>query len=59
MGNTLTQQQATKAHKQAYDTWPHGDVADVWTDDGGTLCVRYADGQWYHYAVEDNTIVWW
>lgn len=55
----ITLQQAVQAHKQAYDVWPHGDVAANWVDDDGHLCVRYADGQWYHYSVEDNTIVWW
>lgn len=55
----ITLQQAVQAHEQAYTVWPHGDVAEHWTDDNGTLCIRYADGQWYHYATEDNTIVWW
>jgi hypothetical protein len=31
-------------------------MSEAWRDESGTLCVRYADGNWWHYS-EKGT--WW
>ena len=55
----VTVEQAIQAHKTACEMWLHGNMTTSWVDDTGTLCIKYQDGTWYHYAVEDNCIVWW
>lgn len=47
------------AHRDAYEFWPHGAPARCWIDEGGDLCIEYEDGQWYHYRVVDDEVVWW
>lgn len=49
------------AHRQACETWTHGNINEVWYDDSGNLCIRYADGQWFHYHDNEtgNGVEWW
>lgn len=46
-------------HKKAWEDWPHGDISETKYDDNGYLCIRYKDGVWYHYGLENNHLVWW
>lgn len=48
-------------HKRAFDIWPYGGVKETWVDDAGYTCIRYADGDWYHYGIsaQSGEIVWW
>lgn len=48
-------------HKSACENWLHGDMSESWVDDNGYICIRYADGAWYHYGRRniDDSIVWW
>lgn len=50
-----------KSHKFAWERWPHGEADESWIDEDGYLCIRYADGDWYHYGLSAlaNEIVWW
>lgn len=48
-----------QAHKSAFDCWNYGEIAEVWQDEDGILCIRYSSGAWYHYTIQDNEIVWW
>lgn len=43
-------------HKQAFSNWKEGEIADIWIDKNGLLCIKYDSGNWWHYA-EDGT--WW
>lgn len=45
-------------HKQACETWTHGDIAHVWYNTDN-LCIRYADGQWWHYRQGAYGLEWW
>lgn len=44
------------AHKEACDEWIHGDVAKVWMDGSGNVCIEYADGHLWHY---NSAGEWW
>lgn len=48
-------------HKLAFEKWPHGEPIDHWYDDNGNLCVRYRNGEWWHYKgfEENQEITWW
>lgn len=46
-------------HKSIYDDWVHGEMAEVWTDDAGNTCIRYSDGVWYHYRIENGEVIFW
>lgn len=37
-------------HRGACENWTHGEPAEVWRDENRVLCIRYADGSWFHYA---------
>lgn len=47
------------AHASAFGVWTHGDIKDVWHDDAGVLCIRYADGCWWHYKDTGSGVEWW
>lgn len=32
-------------------------ITKVWTDEDGYSCVRYSNGQWFHYDVRKQ--IWW
>ena len=43
--------QYAREHKEAFEDWPHGKVADAWLHEGkkDIVCVQYEDGSWWHY----------
>lgn len=51
--------QYIEQHRTAFEIWPHGEAVESWRDDAGLLCVRYADGAWYHYKDGQDGLVWW
>lgn len=46
-------------HRAAFENWPHGEAAQSWRDESGVLCVRYEDGEWYHYKEGADGLEWW
>ena len=32
-------------------------IIEVWMDENGYSCVKYANGQWFHYDVREKR--WW
>lgn len=56
---TMTAEEAFLKHKKAFETWTHGDIEQTWVDEAGNLCIEYSDGEWWHYNLENNQIVWW
>lgn len=39
-------------------------INEVWRDESGTLCVRYATDKgreigWFHYQYENGQLTWW
>lgn len=49
-----------KAHKEASEEWREGGILDIWRDEQGILCIKYASGKWWHYrATESGSIEWW
>lgn len=55
----MTAEEAFLKHKKAFETWTHGDIEQTWVDEAGNLCIEYSDGEWWHYNLENNQIVWW
>lgn len=47
-----------RQHRQACETWTHGSISNVWYD-GNAICVKYVDGQWWHYKENENGLEWW
>lgn len=51
---------AMKVHKKAVEQWNEGEIADIWEDISGYLCVRYQSGEFWHYKdLETESPVWW
>lgn len=63
--NTMTETMNERAracytvHRGAYENWTHGEPAEVWRDENRVLCIRYADGSWFHYAFKPTGLEWW
>lgn len=46
-------------HKSLFGNWIYGDIIQVWTDAGGYTCIKYQSGNWFHYKVANDHIVFW
>lgn len=57
MNTPIESSEAVAAHKAAYTGI--GIPIQMWTDDDGCLCIRWSCGSWWHYAIENDEIVWW
>ena len=52
----------SRKHRRVFEHDKLGDVAEVWYDDDGILCIKYANGDWYHYKCDKDTkynLEWW
>lgn len=45
-----------KRHKNASENWQEGEIAKVWIDGQGNICIEYKSGKWWHYNEEGE---WW
>lgn len=51
---------AVGAHRAAHTQWTHGEPVELWRDEYEFLCVRYEDGNWWHYRqTETGDFEWW
>jgi hypothetical protein len=46
-------------HQGACEQWTHGEPVEVWRDENRILCIRYADGNWWHYSFKPTGLEWW
>ncbi|NFL33448.1 hypothetical protein FDB92_20235 [Clostridium butyricum] len=47
-------------HMQAFENWREGKVAKAWHDEDNILCIKYENGNWWHYKLnDDNHLEWW
>lgn len=46
-------------HRGACEDWTHGEPVEVWRDENHILCIRYADGKWWHYSFKPTGLEWW
>ena len=44
---------------KGYKRWTHGEPVEIWRDEYEFLCVRYADGNWWHYRQTETGYEWW
>ncbi len=53
--------QYAREHKEAFEDWPHGKVADARLHEGkkDIVCVQYEDGSWWHYEETPEGLKWW
>lgn len=47
------------AHKNAFENWQEGIPVDDWVDKDGNVCIEYISGNWWHYKLENNKVIWW
>lgn len=47
-----------KVHKNACETWKHGEPVKVEKDNVGALCITYDSGTWFHYKLTPNGLEW-
>ncbi len=60
MQSVIDVYKAYEEHKKSWSCWLFGDVVETWFDEMGYLCIRYEDGCWWHYALnESNELIWW
>lgn len=43
-------------HKNAVENWEHGNIAKIWLDGTGNICIEYDSGKWWHY---NDFGEWW
>lgn len=48
-----------EAHRAAFECWNYGGIDEAWEDEDGILCIRYTSGEWWHYAMENGSVIWW
>lgn len=52
-------------HKAVWEKWDKGEPVDHWRDDEGNMCIRYANGEWFHYRINPGAegeapfLEWW
>lgn len=46
-------------HRQQSGKWTHGEPMRWWRDENEILCIKYADGSWWHYKETDTGLEWW
>lgn len=46
-------------HGQQSGKWPHGKPIRWWRDENENLCIKYADGRWWHYKETNTGLEWW
>jgi hypothetical protein len=39
----------SQIHRAAFEHDPFGEIKEAWRDGNGVLCIRYENGEWYHY----------
>lgn len=58
-GGNMSANEFYTFHKSIFESWTHGDIAETWTDEAGNTCIRYSDGAWYHYRLENGEVIYW
>lgn len=53
--------QYAEEHMAAYEEWTHGGIVDMWLHEGkeAIVCIRYEDGQYWHYEETQEGLKWW
>lgn len=52
----------SRQHRRACEHDKLGNVIEVWYDDDKNLCIKYANGDYYHYKCDKSTkyeLEWW
>ena len=61
----MTVKECYEQHKAAWESWDKGEPVDHWVDENGALCIRYENGEWFHYKMcpgmlgQDPFLSWW
>lgn len=52
-------------HKAVWGKWDKGEPVDHWYDDEGNICIKYTNGEWFHYRMNPGDegqapfLSWW
>lgn len=49
-----------KAHKAAYEHWPHGKAQGFFETEDGKILIQYQSDKWWNYRITDSgDVEWW
>ena len=49
----------SEQHRKAFENNKLGIIKQIGTDEDGNICIKYSNGQWYHYRERDGHLEWW
>lgn len=52
-------QKYSEIHRAAFEVDKLGIIKQVATDEEGNICIKYSNGQWFHYRMVNNQLEWW
>ena len=55
---TLTIKSCYEQHKTAFETWGYGEPIES-RHENDILIIKYKNGTWFHYKLENNRLIWW
>lgn len=55
---TLTTKSCYEQHKTAFEAWGYGEPIES-RHENDILIIKYQSGDWFHYKLENNRLIWW
>ena len=52
-------QKYSEIHRAAFEVDKLGIIKQVGTDEDGNVCIKYSNGQWFHYRMVNDQLEWW
>lgn len=56
---TAKAQKYAEIHKAAFEVDRLGIIKQIATDNEGNICIKYSNGQWFHYRMVNDQLEWW
>ncbi len=54
----LTTKSCYNQHKSAFEVWRYGKPIES-RHENDILIIKYQNGTWFHYKLENNRLIWW
>lgn len=55
----MTAKQFYNFHRSLFENWEYGEIEETWKDADGNICIKYTSGNWWHYSVNEQGIIFW
>lgn len=52
-------QKYAEIHRAAFEVDRLGIIKKIATDEEGNICIKYSNGQWFHYRMVNDQLEWW